>query len=97
MMEQGESPRGNHAKTALDRLDDAIHEYLVEVGELSEGVALQGWQLNMEMTRLFHADGIVPLASKLLYAFGPQTTLGHALGLAAYGAAQYRAAAVGDD
>lgn len=93
---------GISVSTAYEKLDDAIHEYLLETTDYHEGRAISGWQLSFETTILVNVEGALPLASAQHYTFGPQTTLGLALGLARYAAGVYEASMVnptldGDD
>lgn len=87
---------------ALAALDDAIHTYLQENGQLEEGRALTGWVLSYETNKLGGPDPENPqLVFRPDYAIGPQTSLGQSLGVTTAAAAAIKETMVacinGDD
>lgn len=76
-------------KTPLEKLDDAIHEYIEATAQqrdndINSTRAVAGWVLGVETTALVQEDNALPLADAQWYASGPQTTSSQAIGLARY-------------
>lgn len=70
--------------TPLQKLDDAVHEYIRATTEADENRAVAGWALGIETTAIVFEDGAIPLADAQHYVVGPQTTTAQAIGLARY-------------
>lgn len=68
-------------KTPLEKLDDAVHEYIKATTDEDPSRSVAGWALGIETTALVVSDGALPLADAQHYVFGPQTTVGQAIGL----------------
>lgn len=70
--------------TPLQRLDDAIHQFLTETGELVDGKWVTGWILSASTARVEDGGEHLPLVSGAQYALGPQTSITDAAGLARF-------------
>jgi hypothetical protein len=64
--------------TPLERLDDAIREF---VAAADEG-QLQGWTLAWQSVRLANEEGVLPLVFGSDFTMGPSTSPEMAMGLA---------------
>ena len=86
-------------RTPLEKLDDAIHEYIEATseakGDTDSTRAVAGWVLGVETTALVQQDDALPLGDAQWYASGPQTTTTQAIGLARYVAGVYETHIVG--
>ncbi|WDH77921.1 hypothetical protein PTQ19_10345 [Microbacterium esteraromaticum] len=70
-------------QTPLQRLDDAIHNFVEQTG--GEGKTVSGWVLGTATSRIdFSDDDLLPLRSGETYAIGPQTAVVTAAGLARF-------------
>lgn len=71
--------------TPLQKLDDAVQEFLRETEQLEGGAFVTGWGFGVSMARIQADDSTsLPLVGKMTYAFGPQTSLEQLAGLAKY-------------
>jgi len=71
--------------TPLQKLDDAVHEFLRETEQLPEGGFVTGWALGVARARVQSEEAdMLPLAHGMTYAFGPQTSVVQLGGLAKY-------------
>ena len=75
--------------TPLEKLDDAIHEYMRETAGSDWNGAVAGWALGIETTAIVNDPDSVPLADAQWYCSGPQTTSTQAIGLGRYVAEVY--------
>ncbi|QQO39342.1 hypothetical protein SEA_HITCHHIKER_56 [Microbacterium phage HitchHiker] len=72
-------------KTPLEKLDDALYEFVKETLGGEDAPALHGWTLAFETSRISTEENAFPLATSQHYSFGPSTTPSQALGLHRYG------------
>ncbi len=71
--------------TPLQKLDDAVHEFLRETEQLDEGAFVTGWAFGVARARVqSDMPQALPLAHGMTYALGPQTSIVQAAGLAKY-------------
>ncbi len=71
--------------TPLQKLDDAIAEFLDTTEQIGEGGFITGWVLGVSKARIQADDAdALPMISGTTYAFGPQTTVTNGAGLAKY-------------
>jgi hypothetical protein len=68
-------------RTPLEKLDDAVHEYIKETTGEDPSRSVAGWALGIETTALVFEENALPLADAQHYVFGPQTTISQAVGL----------------
>lgn len=67
--------------TPLQKLDDAIHDFLKETGSLDNGKWVTGWTLGISTARVDPDGENVPLVTGAQYALGPQTSTTDAAGI----------------
>lgn len=67
-------------RTPLEKLDDAIHEFLAETDD--GGKAITGWVVGMSTSRIqVEDDEYLPRVTGQSYALGPQTSMTDAAGI----------------
>lgn len=72
-------------QTPLEKLDDAIHEYIAATTPRDDTRTVSGWALGIETTAINSNPELgVALMDAQHYVTGPQTTSGQAIGLGRY-------------
>jgi hypothetical protein len=73
------------ALTPLEKLDDAIHEFLRETNHSEDDRMITGWALAASTSRIqVEDDTALPLVTGSTYTIGPQTSIIQFAGLAQY-------------
>jgi hypothetical protein len=73
------------AETPLEKLGNAIEDFLRSTGQLDDGRFMTGWVIGTSTARLQTDDhDALPLVSGQTYAFGPETSVTHMAGLAKF-------------
>lgn len=62
--------------TPLQKLDDAVHEFLRETEQLGDSAFVTGWAIAVDKARVqSNDDQSLPLVHGMTYVFGPQTSV----------------------
>jgi hypothetical protein len=70
---------------ALQKLDEAINEFLSETDQLDDGTFVTGWAIGVATARLqADDDTALPMVTGATYTLGPQTSIIQLAGLAKY-------------
>lgn len=72
-------------QTPLEKLDDAIQQFLQETDQLADGTFVTGWAIGVSTARLQADDEqSLPMVTGAAYSLGPQTSIVQLAGLAKY-------------